>query len=121
MPIIFFQLRNKSQKVFNNVFGVPTYQGAIGKYNPVDYNHFKVGVCPNCFFASMDIKMFRQKEQTTPPEILIETDFFEKWHASLDERKKQFQAFGENFCCSSLDQRFSNAQPATIGNEPMDS
>ncbi|MGK0290547.1 MAG: hypothetical protein ACI86H_002006 [bacterium] len=96
-PIAFFQLRNKSQKVFNNVFGVPTYQGAIGKYNPVDYNHFKVGVCPNCFFASMDIKMFRLKEQKTPPEILVETAFFEKWHASLDERKKQFQVFSEHF------------------------
>ncbi len=52
-----YELRAKSQKVSQNKFLVPCYEGTTG-YKTVDYTLIAVTVCPRCLMASPDKKDF---------------------------------------------------------------
>ncbi len=55
--IVYHQLKSKTQKITQNLFLVPHYEGLSG-YKTVDYNFLAVSVCPRCLFASADKKDF---------------------------------------------------------------
>jgi uncharacterized protein (DUF2225 family) len=63
-----YELRAKSQKITQNKFLVPVYEGAMG-YVTVDYLMDAVTVCPRCLFASPDKKDFNRFESAGHTEV----------------------------------------------------
>jgi uncharacterized protein (DUF2225 family) len=59
-----YELRAKSQQIQQDIFLIPSYQGANG-YGTIDYTFLAVTVCPRCLFASPDKKDFIRQSTGT--------------------------------------------------------
>ena len=91
LKAIRFQVKPGSQKIRNNIFGIPVYLGSYEAFDPVDYNRSRVIVCPNCYYTSINKEMFRRNEKEKPPEEFVVPEFRKVWMDQLDSRRLMFE------------------------------
>ncbi len=51
-PFLYNRLKSRTQRVQNNIFGIPCYTGPVENRTYCNFNHFDISVCPDCLFAS---------------------------------------------------------------------
>ncbi|MGM0443663.1 MAG: DUF2225 domain-containing protein [Fibrobacterota bacterium] len=90
-----YNLKAKSQKVEENLFLVPQYEG-IGKYHKENFNLLKPIVCDRCYFVSPDIRDFTKKSEytghVTKSQLLVNPDFLSHLRDDTEERVAFVQA-----------------------------
>ncbi|MCP4749831.1 MAG: TerB family tellurite resistance protein [Proteobacteria bacterium] len=65
-----FKLKPDSHKTSNNIFGVTAFRESNTDCDFIDFNLFRVSICPSCYFASAEKKLFRKDADTSlPPEL----------------------------------------------------
>ncbi|MDH5561384.1 MAG: TerB family tellurite resistance protein [Deltaproteobacteria bacterium] len=83
-----FQLKPKSQKPSQNIFGIPTYFENNEGFDFCDYNLLRVIVCPHCFFASTNSNRFHKTPKDKTPTDLADPRFRDFWISSIDHRQE---------------------------------
>lgn len=82
-----FQLKPHTQEPNRNIFGITTYLESLGDNDYIDFNLIKVFVCPNCFFASTDKKLFKRGSSEKTPPFLDDQKFKGLWLKSMDQHR----------------------------------
>ena len=82
-----FRLYPKTQKTNRNIFGIVAYLENNTGYDYIDYNHVRIIVCPNCFFAGDQIEIFRRSAKDTMPDLLSEA-FCRDWLSQAHKRRE---------------------------------
>ena len=87
-----FQLKPHTQEPNRNIFGITAYLESLGDHDYIDFNKIKMFVCPNCYFASPEKKLFKKNKNESPPAVLNSDRFKERWQKDLDRRRSEMSS-----------------------------
>ncbi len=96
-PVTYYQLKPKSQKLSRNIFGMTTYKQAMPGFDPVDYNHLGLLLCPSCYYASLDKDRFLRQSADSPPAVFANGRFAQVWSAAKGKHKEKYAQQLEGF------------------------
>ncbi len=88
-------LRADSMQTKTNIFGIPTYVKPLLGKDHCDFNVLQIAVCPNCYFSSNDVKLFRRDETTaTPFNVAV---FMKTWKHHIPGNREKVQLDPKGF------------------------
>jgi class 3 adenylate cyclase/uncharacterized tellurite resistance protein B-like protein len=93
--IPFWILRSDSMQTKTNIFGTQTYVKPVLGKDHCDFNLLQIVVCPNCYFSTNDIQLFRS-EKTKPAPFDVRS-FVKVWKNHISGNKEKIQLDPDGF------------------------
>lgn len=87
-----FKLVPDSQKQKSNIFGVATYHESNKDYDYIDFNKLRVSICPTCYFASVENRLFKRKRVRELPHDIAHPEFIKYWLQKKSKHRLLFKS-----------------------------
>lgn len=94
--VTLYHLKLNSHVEDFNIFGVRTYQSSKTGYNFIDYIHSMTTICPTCYFASLDKRMFCRKDEPSFFPILSDEKFKANWLKESEKIKEPIKKVSDD-------------------------
>jgi len=86
-----FRLIPDSHKQKTNIFGVATYNESNKGFDYIDFNRLRVSICPSCYFASVENRLFKRKRVKEIPADISHPEFIKYWLKQRPQNRLLFK------------------------------